>query len=124
PLPQRPRDGHQDRRPGHVPALMIRRPGTFAGLSTRAQWIRVGSRHARAKRTRTKGAQVAESYVVTGGGRGVGRAIVERLLADSHTVVVLERDPDALAWTADHPASARLFTLVGDATDETVTGQA
>src|SRR5690606_2703482 len=74
--------------------------------------------------TRTKGAQVAESYVVTGGGRGVGRAIVERLLADSHTVVVLERVPDALAWTADHPASARLFTLVGDATDETVTGQA
>lgn len=67
---------------------------------------------------------MAKSYVVTGGGRGVGRAIAERLLADSHTVVVLERDQDALAWTADHPADTRLLTLVGDATDEAVTEQA
>lgn len=64
------------------------------------------------------------SYVVTGGGRGVGRAIVERLLADSHTVVVIELDPDALAWTAGHPASTRLLTLVGDAADEAVTERA
>ncbi|MEV4626752.1 SDR family oxidoreductase [Micromonospora sp. NPDC049523] len=61
------------------------------------------------------------SYVVTGGGRGVGRSIVERLLEDGHAVVVVELDPSALAWTADHPAGARLVALPGNAADEEVT---
>lgn len=39
---------------------------------------------------------VARSYVVTGGGRGIGKAIAERLLADGDAVVVLERDEAAL----------------------------
>jgi NAD(P)-dependent dehydrogenase (short-subunit alcohol dehydrogenase family) len=47
---------------------------------------------------------VARSYVVTGGGRGVGRAIVERLLGDGGVVVAIELDPEALAWTGRHPA--------------------
>lgn len=36
------------------------------------------------------------SYVVTGGGRGVGRAIAERLVADGGSVVVIELDGAAL----------------------------
>lgn len=63
---------------------------------------------------------MGRSYVVTGGGRGVGRAIVERLLkgADDATVVALELDPAALAWTKDHPAAPRLRAASGDASDE------
>ena len=40
---------------------------------------------------------VSRSFVVTGGGQGVGRAIAERLLADGH-VVVLDRDLAVLEW--------------------------
>lgn len=58
------------------------------------------------------------SYVVTGGGRGVGRAIVERLAADGATVVVVERDPSALAWLTHHPAAGRLAAVTGDASDQ------
>ncbi|MFI5834825.1 SDR family NAD(P)-dependent oxidoreductase [Micromonospora sp. NPDC051300] len=66
----------------------------------------------------------ARSYVVTGGGRGVGRAIVERLTADGGTVVVVERDTDATDWLAGHPAAGRLHAVTGDAADETVAGRA
>jgi NAD(P)-dependent dehydrogenase (short-subunit alcohol dehydrogenase family) len=64
------------------------------------------------------------SYVVTGGGRGVGRALVERLLADGGAVVAIELDPDALAWTGDHPTGARVMGVAGDAADEAVTERA
>jgi len=40
---------------------------------------------------------VGRSYVVTGGGRGVGRAIVERLLGDRDSVVAIEMDSEATA---------------------------
>jgi NAD(P)-dependent dehydrogenase (short-subunit alcohol dehydrogenase family) len=62
--------------------------------------------------------------VVTGGGRGVGRAIVERLLGQGGVVVAIELDPDALAWTRDHPAGDRVVGVAGDATDEAVCGRA
>jgi NAD(P)-dependent dehydrogenase (short-subunit alcohol dehydrogenase family) len=64
------------------------------------------------------------SHVVTGGGRGIGRAVVERLLAGGGTVVAIERDPAALDWTTAHPAGARLIPLAGDAADEAVTVRA
>ncbi len=53
------------------------------------------------------------SYVVTGGGRGVGRAIAERLSSDG-TVVVIELDPDAVGWTE---SVDRVQAVVGSAAD-------
>ncbi|MET7472576.1 SDR family oxidoreductase [Micromonospora sp. NPDC005222] len=64
------------------------------------------------------------SYVVTGGGRGVGQAIVERLAADGGTVVVVERETSALDWLARHPLADRLHAVTGDAGDEAVTDRA
>ncbi|MFB4305300.1 SDR family NAD(P)-dependent oxidoreductase [Actinomadura sp. GTD37] len=61
------------------------------------------------------------SYVVTGGGRGVGRTIVERLLADGGSVVVIELDPAAVAWAE---GVARVIPVVGSAADEDVAGRA
>ncbi|ATL66354.1 SDR family NAD(P)-dependent oxidoreductase [Nocardia terpenica] len=57
---------------------------------------------------------MAHSYVVTGGARGVGRAIVVRLLARGH-VVVVERDAAGLAW-----AAGRIQVVSGDAGAEEV----
>jgi NAD(P)-dependent dehydrogenase (short-subunit alcohol dehydrogenase family) len=55
--------------------------------------------------------------VVTGGGRGVGRAIVERLVQDGDFVVVIEFDASALNWLDRHAARRRLAGVVGDAAD-------
>ncbi|TDE10961.1 SDR family NAD(P)-dependent oxidoreductase [Jiangella asiatica] len=57
------------------------------------------------------------SYVVTGGGRGVGRAVVERLLADDGAVVAVELDPRALEWVDGHPAASRVMAVTGSAAD-------
>lgn len=70
------------------------------------------------------------SYVVTGAGRGVGRAVVERLLAEAdpdggvRRVVAIDLDPAALAWTRDHPAGSRVAALAGDASDEVLASHA
>lgn len=64
---------------------------------------------------------MSESYVVTGGGRGVGRAIVERLLADGGKVVVIELDPAAVEWTHGNPD---VTPVVGSAADQSVADRA
>jgi NAD(P)-dependent dehydrogenase (short-subunit alcohol dehydrogenase family) len=57
--------------------------------------------------------------VVTGGGRGIGRALVERLLGQGHHVVAIELDPAALSWMDGHAEG-----VAGDAGDEAVAEQA
>lgn len=63
---------------------------------------------------------MAGTCVVTGGGRGVGRAVTQRLVTNGVTVVVVERDAEAMDWLAGHPAADRLLAVVGDAGDERV----
>jgi NAD(P)-dependent dehydrogenase (short-subunit alcohol dehydrogenase family) len=60
----------------------------------------------------------SRSVVVTGGGRGVGRAVVERLLRDGAHVVAIELDAGTLSWLAAHP---RAVAVAGSAADEAVT---
>ena len=64
------------------------------------------------------------SYVVTGGGRDIGRALVERLLGDDDSVVAIELDPAVLSWSESHPAGPRVIAVVGDAADEAVAERA
>jgi NAD(P)-dependent dehydrogenase (short-subunit alcohol dehydrogenase family) len=95
---------------------------------------------------------MGRSYVVTGGARGVGQAIVARLLRDGHTVVVIDVEPATLpshragpvvpagqgeagaaadvAKLASRPSTARttapdrLISIIGDAADDEVAEQA
>ena len=69
---------------------------------------------------------MGRSYVVTGGGRGIGRAIVERLLgdADDSSVVAIELDPEALSWAEGLAAGSRVMAVVGDASQEAVAERA
>ena len=74
--------------------------------------------------TAAEGGAVVDAFVVTGGGRGVGRAVVERLLADGGAVAVVELDPAGVGWVAGHPAGSRVAAVVGSAADEAVAQRA
>jgi len=65
-----------------------------------------------------------EVAVVTGGGRGVGRAIVERLLAEDRAVVVVELHDEALEWLDEAISESRAWVVVGDAGDDAVAERA
>src|SRR5215217_4242016 len=68
---------------------------------------------------------MSRSYVVTGGGRGIGHAMVERLLGHEEcSMVAIELDPTTLAWMETHPAGIRAIAVVGDAADEAVAERA
>jgi NAD(P)-dependent dehydrogenase (short-subunit alcohol dehydrogenase family) len=67
---------------------------------------------------------LAKGYVVTGGGRGVGRAIVDRLLVHDAHVAVIELDDASLDWVADHPQRRRIASVIGNAADEAVASRA
>jgi NAD(P)-dependent dehydrogenase (short-subunit alcohol dehydrogenase family) len=64
------------------------------------------------------------SFVVTGGGRGIGRAVAERLLRDGDYVVVVDLDAESLSWVADHPDGDRIAAVVGGAAEETIVERA
>ena len=53
--------------------------------------------------------------LVTGGGSGVGRAIVDRFLDEGARLVVLERDPEKVA-SLESIGSSELVTVTGDVT--------
>jgi NAD(P)-dependent dehydrogenase (short-subunit alcohol dehydrogenase family) len=53
--------------------------------------------------------------VVTGAGRGIGKAIASRLLDDGRHVVGIDLDDQTLGWLDRHDAATM---VVGDATDE------
>ena len=61
--------------------------------------------------------------MVTGGGRGFGRAIVERLFGGRDSVVFIEMEGEATERVGDHPAGPRMIPVVGDAS-EAVAGRA
>ena len=67
---------------------------------------------------------MVQPHVITGAGRGVGRAIAEKLLSDGQAVVVLERDPDETGWTDAHPAGRRVAAVTGSAADSAITERA
>jgi NAD(P)-dependent dehydrogenase (short-subunit alcohol dehydrogenase family) len=67
---------------------------------------------------------MAGCFVVTGGARGVGRAVAERLLQDGGAVVLVDADERAMSWARGHPAAARIQTLAGDASDDAVAARA
>ncbi|GAA2275428.1 SDR family oxidoreductase [Glycomyces scopariae] len=60
--------------------------------------------------------------VVTGGGRGVGRAVAERLLGDGNAVVVVEMRHEA--WLEPLVADGRAALVLGDAGDDDVAARA
>ena len=64
------------------------------------------------------------SYVVTGGGQGIGRAIALRLASTGASVQVLERDDRATEWIETLHRDLNIELLIGDASDDTAAEEA
>lgn len=65
------------------------------------------------------------SYVVTGGGRGIGKAIVQQLLNDvNNSVIIIERDYPSIKWIESYPDKSRIHFILGNAASENVANQA
>ncbi len=60
--------------------------------------------------------------IVTGAASGIGRATVERFVAQGTEVVAVDRDADALSWTSQHPG--QVVACAGDVTDPTTNDSA
>jgi NAD(P)-dependent dehydrogenase (short-subunit alcohol dehydrogenase family) len=61
---------------------------------------------------------VSRNVVVTGGAKGIGRAVVERFAAAGDSVVALGRDRDALETVAAIAGDVPVRTVVCDVTDQ------
>jgi 2,5-dichloro-2,5-cyclohexadiene-1,4-diol dehydrogenase 1 len=59
-----------------------------------------------------------KSFIVTGGASGIGRASVERLLAEGSFVTVFDRDEDAVASTLSEVGDDRIAGVIGDVSAE------
>lgn len=65
------------------------------------------------------------SYVITGGGRGIGRAIVQQLLKDANnSVVIIERDQSSIKWSENQSDNSRIRIILGNAAEENIANQA
>lgn len=58
--------------------------------------------------------------IVTGAASGIGRAVVELLVADGGAVVAVDRDADRLDWAGGHD---RIAVVAGDVTDPEVNAE-
>ncbi|BBH66302.1 short-chain dehydrogenase [Actinoplanes sp. OR16] len=65
-----------------------------------------------------------DSYVVTGGGRGIGRAIAERLAAEGTVVVLDSRTTSAPRPPDRGEGGGRIIPVAGDAADPAVAEEA
>ncbi|MEV3935268.1 SDR family oxidoreductase [Glycomyces sp. NPDC049804] len=65
-----------------------------------------------------------EVAVVTGGGQGIRKAIVERLLAEDRGVVVVEMRDERLEWLDEAISESRAWVVVGDAGEDAVAARA
>ncbi len=55
--------------------------------------------------------------LVTGAGSGIGRATVERVVAEGGSAVGVDRSAASFDWVSGHPDAARISVLAGDVTD-------